>query len=75
MIYSPYRVFICIKILFSIFLNSLGMLDNIPECAVHLDLSREIKIIFFKNCILKRTLEKVLLQALCQEIYLNGSRI
>ena len=44
------------------------MLDNISECAAHLDLPRETKTIFFKNCIQKRTLEKVLLQTLCQEI-------
>ena len=39
-----------IKILFS---NSIGMLDNMSKYAVHFDLSREIKIMFFKNCIYK----------------------
>ena len=56
-------------------LHRYAALGNMSECALRLDLSRKIEIIFFKNCILKRTWEKVLLQTLCQEIYLNGSKI
>ena len=47
---------------FCIFLNSLGMPDFISECDLHVDQLRKRKVIFCQNYMIKRTIEKVILQ-------------
>ena len=55
-------MFICTKVLFCVFLNSINVFDFMSECALHLDQKKEKKVVFCQNCMIKKTREKVLLQ-------------
>ena len=71
----PYRVFTCSKILFCIFLNIKVCLISSHNLLYIWICQEKQKNKFFKNCILQRPWEKVLLQTYCQKIYLNGFKI